>query len=84
MNTKLNRSFKSSEHNNEKGDGSYRGFGYLRLFSDLINLAHRAKENYCNFAIMNGVVDTKTVLIQTGPNILKGWLENKYKPKIIF
>ena len=28
------RSFKSSEHINEKGDGPYRGFGYLSLFSD--------------------------------------------------
>ena len=33
------RSFKSSEHINEKGDGPYRGFGYLSLFSDPINLA---------------------------------------------
>ena len=33
------RSFKSSEHNNEKGDGPYRGFGYLNLFSDPIELA---------------------------------------------
>ena len=32
------RSFKSSEHINEKGDGSYRGFGYLSLFSDSIDL----------------------------------------------
>ena len=33
------RSFKSSEHINEKGDGSNRGFGYLSLFSDPIDLA---------------------------------------------
>ena len=33
------RSFKSSEHINEKGDGPYHGFGYLSLFSDPINLA---------------------------------------------
>ena len=26
------RSFKSSEHINKKGDGPYRGFGYLSLF----------------------------------------------------
>ena len=31
--------FKRSEHINEKGDGSYRGFGYLSLFSDPIDLA---------------------------------------------
>ena len=28
------RSFKSSEHTNEKGDGPYHGFGYLSLVSD--------------------------------------------------
>ena len=28
------RSIKSSEHINEKKDGSYHGFGYLSLFSD--------------------------------------------------
>ena len=30
---------KSSEHINEKEGGPYRGFGYLSLFSDPINLA---------------------------------------------
>ena len=33
------RSFKSSEHINEKGDEPYRGFGYLSFFSDPIDLA---------------------------------------------
>ena len=33
------RSFKNSEHINEKKDGPYRGFGYLSLFSDPIALA---------------------------------------------
>ena len=33
------RSIKSSEHVNEKGDGPYRGFGYLSLFSDPIDFA---------------------------------------------
>ena len=33
------RSFKSSEHINEKGDGPYRSFGSLSLFSDSIDLA---------------------------------------------
>ena len=28
------RSFKSSEHMNAKGDGLYRDFGYLGIFSD--------------------------------------------------
>ena len=29
------RSFKSSEHMNENGDGPYHGFGYLSFFSDV-------------------------------------------------
>ena len=33
------RSFKSSEHVNEKEDGPYSNFGYLSLFSDPIDLA---------------------------------------------
>ena len=33
------RSFKRSEHINEKGDGPYRGFGCLSLFSDPIDFA---------------------------------------------
>ena len=33
------RSLKSSEHINEKRNGPYRGFGYLRLFSDPLDLA---------------------------------------------
>ena len=33
------RSFKISEHINENGDRPYSGFGYLNLFSDLIDLA---------------------------------------------
>ena len=32
------RSLKSSEHINEKGDGPYRGFGYLSLFIDPTDL----------------------------------------------
>ena len=33
------RSFKRSENINEKGDGPYRSFGYLSLYSDPIDLA---------------------------------------------
>ena len=33
------RSFKSSEHINEKGDGPHNGFGNCSLFSDPIDLA---------------------------------------------
>ena len=45
---------------------------------------HGEKENYCNFASFNRVVDTKTSKIQIGLNILKRWLENESKPIIIF
>ena len=31
---------------------------------------HGAKGNYCNFASFNRVFDTKTSIIQMGPNIL--------------
>ena len=55
------RSFKSSEQINEKGKGSYRGFGYLSLFSDPTELATWSQENYCNYASFNSVVDTKTI-----------------------
>ena len=50
------RSFKRSEHIYEKGDGPYRGFGYLCLFFDPIDLEHGTKENYCNFATFNRIV----------------------------
>ena len=33
------RTFKSSEHIFEKGDGPYRGFGYSSLVSDPLDLA---------------------------------------------
>ena len=49
-------SFKSSEHIKDKGDGPYRGFGYLSLFSDPKDLATWSQ----NFASFNRVVDTKT------------------------
>ena len=62
------RSFKSRERINEKGDGSYSGFGYLSLFSDPINWQHGAKENNCNFATFNRIVKIKTIFIQKGPH----------------
>ena len=60
------RSLKSSDHINAKGDGPYRSFGYLSLFSDSEILQHGAKENYCNFESFNRVVDTKTNIILMG------------------
>ena len=59
----------SSEHINEKGDGPYRGFGYLSFFSDPKDLATWSKRAslYCNFAIFNKVVDTMSSIIQMGP-----------------
>ena len=52
------RSLKSREDINEKGDGPYRSFGYLSLFSDLEIWQHGAKENYSKFTCFNRVVDT--------------------------
>ena len=37
------RAFKSGEHINEKWGGPYRGFGYLSLFSDPIDLRGQRK-----------------------------------------
>ena len=55
------RSFMSSEHINEKMDGPYRGFGYLSVFSDPLDLATwNQREQYCNFETFNRIVDTKT------------------------
>ena len=36
----------------------------------LQNWQHVAKDNFCNFATFNSVVDTKASIIQMGPNIL--------------
>ena len=44
-------SFKSSEHIKEKGDGPYRGFGYLSLFSDPIYLATWSQRELLLFCI---------------------------------
>ena len=46
------RSFKSSEHINEKRDGPYHGFGYSSLMSDPIN-----PNRITNFVPFNRVVD---------------------------
>ena len=46
------RSFKISEHNNEKGDGPYHGFDYSSLVSDPLDLAtwsQRELKTFCNF-----------------------------------
>ena len=72
------RSLNNSEHINEKGDGSYHGFGYLSLVSDPLDLSHGAKEDNCNFVIFNRVVDPNLV------KYIKCRLENVSKPIIIF
>ena len=51
-NTNKLRSFKNSEHINEKGDGPYRGFGYLSLFSDPIDLAMWSQRELLYFCIL--------------------------------
>ena len=45
------RFLKSSEHFNDKGDGPHRGFGYLGLFSDPINLATWSQRKLLQFYI---------------------------------
>ena len=60
------RSFKSSEHIFEKGDGPYRGFGYSSLVSDPLDLAtwsQRKLQYFLNFQQANSK-------IKMGPNIL--------------
>ena len=44
-------SFKSKENFHKIEVGPYRGFSYLSLISDPIDLAKRASEKYCKFAI---------------------------------
>ena len=56
------RSFKSSEHINEKGDGPYRGSGYISLFSDPVDWQHGANRNYCNFATFYRIIDIQRLL----------------------
>ena len=51
VNTIKLRSLKSDERINEKGDGPYRGFGYLSLFSDpkyLATWSQRELLYFCN------------------------------------
>ena len=46
---------------------------------------HEAKENYCNFACFNRVVDTKTIIIYyNGAKFITRWLENESKTILIF
>ena len=55
---------------NEKRVGPYRGFGFSSLISDII-WQYGAKENYSKFETFNNmVVNTKTLIVQMGPNIL--------------
>ena len=56
----------------------YHGFGYLSLFSDPTDLATCSQRELLLFASFNRVVDTKSSIIQIGPNIL-----NEYKLIII-
>ena len=73
------RSFKNSEHINEKRDGPYHGFKLLKLISDPL---HEANENYSKFVIFKMVVNTKSSIIQMGPNILSVGLRDKDLQKL--
>ena len=58
------RSFKSSEHINEKGDVSHTAVSTIKVSSVTLKIwQHGAKENYCNFSTFNRVIDTKTSII---------------------
>ena len=50
--------------------GPYRGFGYLSLFSDPLDLAKWREMLY--FETFNRIIDTKTSIIQPEPNINVG------------
>ena len=63
------RSFNSSEHINEKRDGSYRGFGYFIIFSDPLELAKLSQRKILYFSTFNRIVNAKTSIIQTEPII---------------
>ena len=49
-----------------------------------VSAKHGAKDNYCNFASFNMVVNTKTKIIQMVQNVSNVILENEYKPTMIF
>ena len=57
------RSFKSSEHINEKSDRPYGGFGYSSLFSDPLGLATWSQIELRYMIVVN----TKTRIVQMGP-----------------
>ena len=74
----------SSEHTHEIGDGPYRGFGYLSLFSDPIVLAiwsQRELLSFCNFQQDSRYKDYYN---PNGATYNKRWLEKESKPIIIF
>ena len=56
------RSFNSSKHISEKGEGPYRGFGYVSLISDHLDIATWNQRNFRNFATFYRVADTKTTI----------------------
>ena len=73
------RSFKSSTHINEKRDGPYRGFGYLSIFSDPLDLAKWSQSEilkYCNF---KQETRYKDLYYPNKVKYIKRWLENESK-----
>ena len=51
------RSFKSSEHINEKKSGPYRGFGYLNPSSDPLDLRKWSQSEILDFITFNRIID---------------------------
>ena len=74
------RSYKSSVCINKKGYVSYRGFGYLSLFSDPTDLA---KGHYCNFATFKKDSRYKDHYNPNRAKYSKDWLEKDSKSIII-
>ena len=64
-------------HISEKGDGSYRGFGYLSLFSDPIDLATQSQRELLLFCNFNQYSRYEDYYNQKGAKYIKDWLENE-------
>ena len=68
------KSFRSSEHINEKVDGPYHGFDYLSLVSDPLDSI---------ITVILHLLTGKSIQ-RLSTKYIKSWLENVFKPMIIF
>ena len=65
------RSFTSKENIHKKEVEPYRGFSYLSLISDPVDLAKGASGKYCKFAIFKMAVVSKTGISRKIPKYFK-------------